>query len=222
MRKSRGKKAMRCHSEQRRCPRRKNPLVVKAGLGCRQPKRSSKSCRDPEELDRDLTSGWRTRIASQPLLPRETRVRPLRAGQDHIRGGWRSGSGRRQAHLDTLVSHELHAGMPMFFPAPISPEERGRTNLERMQQHAHLTRLCRRSAIPLTLLPQRAGTTTANAGTIHHAQTAIGFSAVFMRKQFLVSGNLDRADGILTTSTTYPFEPLFCVVESQKRICSTM
>src|SRR6266699_2369176 len=76
-----GKKAMRCHSEQRRCPRRKNPLTVKAGLSRHQPERSSKRCWDTKELDRDVTSGWRTRIASQPLLPAETRVRPLRAGQ---------------------------------------------------------------------------------------------------------------------------------------------
>src|SRR5258708_17075913 len=67
----------------------------------------------------------------------------------------------------------MDAGPPMSSPAPISPEERGRTNLERMQQHAHLARLCCLPAIPLTLLAQRTGATTANAGRIHHAQTAI-------------------------------------------------
>jgi hypothetical protein len=53
------------------------------GLSPRYPKQSSQSCWDAEELDRDLTNCRRTRIASQPLLPAETRVRSLRAGQDH-------------------------------------------------------------------------------------------------------------------------------------------
>lgn len=105
-------------------------------------------------------------------------MRSLCAGQDHCRFVWRSGSRRRQVHFDALVSHNLYAGTPMFSPAPISPEERGRTNLERMQQNARLARLCRRYAMPLTLLAQRIGTTTANTGTIHHAQAAIGLSAM--------------------------------------------
>ncbi len=146
--------------------------------------------------DRHLPSCWRTRIASQPLCPREARVRSLRTGQDHLRGGWRSGGGRRQAHLDALVSHELHAGAPVYSPAPIAPEQRGRTHLERMQQHTDLARLCRRTAIPLTLLAQRTGTTTANAGAIHHAQAAIGFSALLMREQLLVSGATQRPIGL--------------------------
>lgn len=107
----------------------------------------------------------------------------LRTRQDHILDGWRNGSGRRHAHFEALVPHELHAGTPMFFPAPISPEDRGRTNLEPMQQHAHLARLCRRSAIPLTLVAQRTRTTTANAGSIHNTQTAIDLSALLMRDQ---------------------------------------
>ena len=93
------------------------------------------------------------------------------------------------------MSHELHAGPPMVSPTPIAPEERGRTHLERMQQHAHLAWLCRRTAIPLTLLAQGTGTTTANAGAIHHAQTAIGFSALLMREQLLVGGATQRPIG---------------------------
>ena len=42
----------------------------------------------------------------------------------------------------------------MLSAAPISPEERCRTNSERMQQHADLARLFGRAAIPLTLLAQ--------------------------------------------------------------------
>ena len=44
-----------------------------------------------------------------------------------------------------------------------------------MQQETHLARLVRCTAIPLTLLAQWTGTTTANAGAIHHSQAAIRF-----------------------------------------------
>ena len=35
-----------------------------------------------------------------------------------------------------------------------------------------------------------------NAGAIHHAQAAIGFSAAFMREQLLVSGATQRPIGL--------------------------
>jgi hypothetical protein len=66
---------------------------------------------------------------------------------------------------------------------PVPPEKRLTPNCERMQQDAHLARLVRVVALPLTLLAERAGTTTANAGRIHHAQTAIGFSALLLSSQ---------------------------------------
>ena len=84
----------------------------------------------------------------------------------------------------------------MSSPAPISPEERGRTNLERMQQHAHLARLCCLPAIPLTLLAQRTGATTANAGRIHHAQTAINFLTVFLDTKRLPGWTAQRPIGL--------------------------
>src|SRR5512133_2870351 len=79
------KKVMRSHSELRSCPSRRDPVAVKAGLSRHQPEQGSKECWDAEELDRDVTSGWRTRIASEPLFPRETRVCSLRTRQDHVR-----------------------------------------------------------------------------------------------------------------------------------------
>ncbi len=51
-------------------------------------------------------------------------MRALRTGEDHVRGGRLRGGGRRQAHLDALVSHELYTDAPMLSPAPIPPEER--------------------------------------------------------------------------------------------------
>src|SRR4051794_26627736 len=65
-----------------------------------------------------------------------------------------------------------------------------------MQQYAHLARLSGGGAIPLTLLTQRTGAATANAGRIHDAQTAIGFSAALVRYQRLASGATQRPIGL--------------------------
>ena len=83
------------------------------------------------------------------------------------------------------MSHELHAGTPMLSATPISPEQRCGTQAERMQQDTNLARLRCSAAIPLTLLTQRTGAATANAGGIHHTQAAIGFSAPLLGRQRL-------------------------------------
>jgi hypothetical protein len=108
-------------------------VAGQAALSRRQTERSGKDFWDAEQLNRDVASRWSTRIASEPLCPREARVRSLRAGKDHFRFRWRSGGGRRQAHLDPLVSHELHPGASVRSPAPIAPEKRSGTNPERMR-----------------------------------------------------------------------------------------
>lgn len=186
---------MRLHPEKPACPRRGNATAVQAVLGCRQPERGGKGCWDAEQPDRDLPSRWQTRIASEALGPREARVRALRTGEDHRRDGRRSG-GRRQAHFEALVSHELDTGAPVCSAAPIAPEQWGRTYLQRMKQHTDLARLCGGVALPLALLSQRAGPTAADASSIHHAQAAVGFSAVFMRQQRLVSRTSQRPIGL--------------------------
>ncbi len=85
---------MRLHSEKQACPRRRNTVAAKAVLSRRQTERGGKDFWDAEQLDRDLASRWSTRIASQPLCPREAIVRSLRAGKDHFRFAWRSCGGR--------------------------------------------------------------------------------------------------------------------------------
>jgi hypothetical protein len=87
-----------------------------------------------------------------------------------------------------LVAEELYAGAPMNSPTPVMPEKRRIPDSKWMQEYADLARLCSGAAIPLAPLTQRTGTTTANAGSIHHAQASIGFSALLMRDQFLISG----------------------------------
>jgi hypothetical protein len=95
---------------------------------------------------------------------------------------------RRQVHLNSLISHEILTGTSMFSAAPISPEERCGTNGERMEQDTHLARLLSGAALPLALLAHRAGTTTADAGSIHHAQASIGLSALLLDAKLLVCG----------------------------------
>jgi hypothetical protein len=60
-------------------------------------------------------------------------MRALRTGEDRFRCGWRSGGGRRQAVLDALVAHKLHAGAPMGSAAGVAPEQWGRADDERMR-----------------------------------------------------------------------------------------
>ena len=146
------KEGMRLPSEKTACPSRRTPSAVRTKSGRRQTQRGGKGCWDAEHPDRDWPSGGNASIASQPLLPAETRPRALCARQDHVCDGWRSGGRWRQAHLQALVAHELHAGTPICSPAPIAPEERGSAHLERMQQDADLARLCGGMAIPLTLV----------------------------------------------------------------------
>src|SRR6266699_3154886 len=182
-----GKEAMRLHSEKQACPRRGTPTAVKTVLHRCQTERGGKDFWDAKQFDRDLTSRWNTRIASQPLCPREARVGKLRAGKDHFRFAWRSCGGGWQAHLDALVSHELHTGAPVRSPAPIAPEQRRVTNPERMQQYTDPTRLRGCFPVPLTLLAQRAAATIAYPGAVEHAQTAIGFAALLGWAQRLAS-----------------------------------
>lgn len=122
-----------------------------------------------EQPDRDLACSLSTYIASEPLSPRETGVGTLCTGQDDFRVVWRSCGQRQQAYLSELVSHELEAGTTMLSPAPISPEERSRSDDERMQKHTHLARLRSSVAVPLTLVAQRTGTATADTGSIDYA-----------------------------------------------------
>jgi hypothetical protein len=164
---------MRLHPEKRACPRRGNTPTVKAVLDRHQSERGGKGCWDTEQLDRDWASSFRVRIASEPPCPREARVRALRTGEDHVRGVWRSCGGRRQAHINALVSHELETGAPVFSAAGVAPEQGGGTNEARMKKHTHLARLCCGVAIPLTLLAQWTRTAIADAGCIHDAQAPV-------------------------------------------------
>src|SRR3989440_12427833 len=120
LRNSQEKRRTRLHSEKHVCPRRRNPTALKTILSSRQTERDGKAFWDAEQSDGHPARCWGSRVASEPLCPREARVGTLRAGKNHLRFAWRSCGGRWQAHLDALGSHELHAGAPGRSAAPIA------------------------------------------------------------------------------------------------------
>jgi len=118
-------------------------------------------------------------------------------------------AGRLQLHVDPLVAQELRACSPVKSPIPVTPLERSRPHGEGMQQHADLAWFLGGSALPLALRAQRTGAATADAGPIHDAQAAIGFSPLFMREKLLVSGALQRpfrleSEVLAADSTSFP------------------
>lgn len=74
----------------------------------------------------------------------------------------------------------MHVVVPT---TPVMPEERLIPDIERMQEDTHLARFGGRTAIPLTLLTERTGPTTANARSIDHTQAPIGFSTSLLESQ---------------------------------------
>lgn len=148
-----------------------------------QTKEGGKAFWDTEQPDCHLSCRIGTCIASQPLCPGKTSVGTLSTREQRERSGWSGGVRaipRFHLDLDTLMPKELNTCAPMDPSTPIMPEERLTPHDEGMQQHADLARLCRGTSIPLTLFTERTRPTTVNAGTIHHAQAPISFSALLM------------------------------------------
>ena len=128
-----------------------------------QTERSRKAFWNAEQSDRHLASREGTRIASQPLLPRESSVAPAA----HGKGAKVRHSGGRAAprpHFEALAAQELHTRASMLPTAPVLPEQGSRTDEERVQQHAHSTGLGGSPPMPLTLFAQGPGETTADVG----------------------------------------------------------
>ena len=185
---ARGKARAKSHEqplgeEQGPLPRREQATTSLDSLACWEVEESGKGVRDTEQLDRDQTLGWGTGIAREPLVPAKAIMRPLRPRKERRQRVWAELVGQADLDFYPLVAQELHASAAMLSAAPISPQERGRTHLERMEQHTDLARLFGGAALPLTVLPQGAGAAAADAGCIHHTQAAIAFGALFLRKE---------------------------------------
>ncbi len=115
-------------------------------------------------------------IANQSLDPRKAGMGALGAGERGRRDVWSDGGWAHaplHLNLDALGTNEVDTGTSMLSSAPVLPEKRLPSDSERMQEHADLARLFGGVTIPLARLSQRAGTTIANTGGIHHAQAAM-------------------------------------------------
>src|SRR5258708_24521281 len=104
-----------------------------------------------EQSDRNLSISSGARVASQSLCPHKTIMGPFGTGKRRESDGW-SGVPRLDLDLHALVTKQADTGTPVNPATPIMPEDTSRAHCHRMQQDAHLARLCRRSAIPLALL----------------------------------------------------------------------
>lgn len=187
---------MRLHSEEQVCPRRRCLYTAERVLSGDQSERGGHRFWDTEQLERDPASRLNSCIASEPKRPVEAVMCALRTGQECRN---RICAGREPLLLldvQALMTKQLYADPPVMPTTPVIPEERLISNHEWMQEHAHLARLFGGAALPLTLLTQWTGTATANAGCIHDAQASIGFSASFMREQFLACRTTERPVGL--------------------------
>src|SRR6266702_772657 len=152
---------MRLHSEKHACPRRGPPMAVKMVLSRCQSERGGKRFRDAEQFDRHQTRSC-VHIASEALLPVETIMRPLCAGQGHRQERWAGRGARSSLHLNPLETQQMDALPQLNSPAPIFPKHGSGTDSEGMQQHTALAWLRGSAALPLTLVAQRTGAATAD------------------------------------------------------------
>lgn len=184
---------MRLHSEEHVCPRSKRLYTAERVLRDGQSERGGHRCWDTEQRERDPTSRLHACIASEPKRPVVAVMGALGPGpacRDRIC------TGREPLLLldvYALMTKQVPADPTVMPTTPVRPEERPISNHEWMQEDAHLARLFGGAALPLTLFTQRAGTATMDAGCIHHTQAAIGFSAAFVREQFLASRTTECA-----------------------------
>src|SRR5258707_4844084 len=152
-----------------------SPMAGKTVLSRCQSERGGKRFRDAEQFDRHQTRSC-MHVVSEALLPVETIMRPLRAGQGRGPERWTGRSARFHLHLHTLVTQQMDARPPMKPPAPISPEHRSRTNGQRMQEETDLARFRDSVALPLALLAQWAKPATSVGCSLLHAPAAVSVS----------------------------------------------
>src|SRR5581483_323772 len=136
---------------------------------------------NPEKGKSDAPTRFGSSIASQPLIPGQAGMCALSPRDRRRRRCIVSLEGRFRLDFQMLAM-QTEARSPLVPSVPVPPKKRSRSHRKRMEQHTHLARFVRGAAIPLAFLAQQTWTASTNAGPIDHAQTAIGFSAVFMRQ----------------------------------------
>jgi hypothetical protein len=139
---------------------------------------------DAEQSDRHPSRSLGRCIASQSLCPGKPSMGTLCAGKGCRLDSQARRSGRPDLDLDATL--RAGAGYRRVGGLDDSSPARGAAHPQRQADGAGRSRglrLARFAPLPLTLVAQRAGTATANAGSIHHPQTAINLSALLMRDQ---------------------------------------
>ena len=184
---------MRLHSEKPPCPRRGKPKAAEAMLSRSLAERGGKAECRAEESDRYPARCWGSRVASQPLLKAETIMRTLRTGKGRRRESWAGRTPGLHLHLHLRLPEQLLARTSMVPTTPVSPKQGRRPNDEGRQEHTHPTRLGGGFAMPLTLLAQKTGTATADAGRIHDAQASVSLGAPLLRNKRLTSRTAQRS-----------------------------
>ncbi len=99
-------------------------------------------------------------------------------------------------YFHALVTQQLHARTPIGSPTPVTPENRRIPDSQWMQQHAHLAWLLGGAALPLALLTQFTGTTTANAGSIHQPQASISLLSPLLERERVACRTAQRSIGL--------------------------
>jgi hypothetical protein len=172
-----GKEVMRISSAQPAGPRRGNGKDEVCRLRSFEPEQGRELVWDAKQGDRGRDLGRGAGIAGQALCPGSAVMSTLRTGKRHRWARWFGRRGQRQRQVHALAAHELHASTSMLAARPISPQQRSGTYLERMEQDAHLARLCRLVAVPLTRLTLRTSTTICDPSREDDAQTVLLFVA---------------------------------------------
>ncbi len=184
---------MRLYAEKQACPRRRNPTTLKTVLSCRQSERDGKAFWDAEQSDGHPPSCERTRIASQPLCPRKSRVCTLGTRKGRRRDGETGGGGRPDLELDALMAHQLDACPSVVPTTPVTEDEWVQAQRPR-DATAHSPGAASWLCCPAidTARGIRPGTATTVTSRIDDAQAPIGFSALLMGTKLLASGTAQR------------------------------
>lgn len=98
-------------------------LITAPGLLGLHLEEGSEVVRDTKQLERELSNRFGASIACEPLLPTEAIMRPLHAGEN----SWlrRKPDPRTNGflHVHLLMTHHLHASLPLFPTRPVAPEQ---------------------------------------------------------------------------------------------------
>lgn len=120
--------AMRRHSKPPATSRKGNTGQLKRRSHRRQTERGSKAWWDAKQVDRHSASRWSPRIARQPFFPGEAIPGTLCPGKRALPVWWLGRQRLWKGNLNPLVAQQMPTGMPMNSAAPVTPEDRRRTD----------------------------------------------------------------------------------------------